>query len=84
MKDQTNHAPGNRFAAAASVGLEERGGLRPRRICRCCGQAVSRPENPLTGNPNLCAACSSLAEDPAELFSEWSVLFRNYNPYKSG
>jgi len=38
--------------------LEE--GMSPR-VCICCGETMSKNGNALSGNPNLCACCSSLS-----------------------
>jgi hypothetical protein len=35
--------------------------MKPR-ICISCGEEISEPGNELSGNPNLCALCSSLID----------------------
>ncbi len=47
---------------AASSNQETGATQSSARICRCCGEPIPNPGNPLSRNPNICASCSSLAD----------------------
>ncbi len=34
-----------------------------RRICRCCGEPMAEKDGAFSWNPNVCASCSSMAEE---------------------
>ncbi len=56
-------------------------------VCICCGQPIAKKGKPLRRNPNICVACSSLADGlemtkEGEASSKESELSKE--PYRFG
>jgi hypothetical protein len=49
------------------------------RVCICCGEPFTYGASQASGNPNICEACSQLADETIELW-EVSYAMRAVDP----